>query len=495
MRDPLDELKNLSTRGLAPKLPPAEVRRRGDRMRRRRTALQAVGAAAAVAVIASGGAFVTGSLTTTEPPVGPATSTSPSASASAAPAVQSEIPEDFPIAEGIAPTEGLEDVLPEEVASSDLGRDDAIDQGWYGLPCSGADKEATFPGDDRRTAARRVWIEGDFWAKSRQLVVYEDYAAAERAVSALEKAAEACVFGDPPPGSQPLEWDYEWTPGNETTPSWLIAQGSTTADGSHPFFVDLTATQVGRSVFVSWSGRGQKERLPWLRLEDSHGVVLRAAWCLWMEGPCGDESVDGQPEPSATDQPVQFENKTIARGLPEPGGDVPEWAWAEGEPLSPVACGGAENLPAEPTGNYRVEVFPPDENAWRHLLVFRTEQAAVDALEQLRSSAVVCNELVGSATDEDPTDPAETRWTLVEPAGSPAVLGIDGLTYADGTDTLVPGRTLTRAVQVGRALLVAQVSDASTAGGGDEVAARLTEDVRSIAEEMCIFTEGPCAGS
>lgn len=478
MRDPLDELKNLSGNLDARPLPPAEVRRRGNRMRRRRTAFQAVGAAAAVAVIASGGAFVTGNLTSAEPPVGPAMSTSPSpspsASASAAPAVQSEIPEDFPVAQDIDAPEGVD--------STDLLRDDATDQSWYGLPCSAPGQEVTFPGDDRRTAARRVWVEGDFWGKSRQLFVYEDHVAADRALTALKKAADACLGADTPPGAQPMDWNYEWSPGNETTPSWLIAQGSTIADGSHPFFVDLTVTQVGRSVFVSRSGRSQKERLPWQRLEDSHEVVLRAAWCLWMEGPCGSVT----PEESAS-----FDKETIARGLPNPGGDVPEWTWTEGDPLSAVACGGPENLPSQPTASFRVEVSPPDENAWRHLLVFGTEQAASDALRQLRSSAVVCNEILGTSAD-DPTDPSEMRWSLEEYDGSPAVLGIDGLVYADDTDTRVPGRTLTRVVQVGRALLVAQLSDSSSAAGEDAAAAKLNADVASIAGEMCVFADGSC---
>ena len=82
------------------------------------------------------------------------------------------------------------------------------------------------------------------------------------------------------------------------------------------------------------------------------------------------------PEESAS-----FDKETIARGLPNPGGDVPEWTWTEGDPLSAVACGGPENLPSQPTASFRVEVSPPDENAWRHLLVFGTEQAASDALE------------------------------------------------------------------------------------------------------------------
>lgn len=482
MRDPLDELKNVTAGTSGPSLPAAEVRRRGDRMRRRRTAVQALGAAAAVAVIASGGALAAGVTSSAPRPVDPAaptTSASPSPTETT-PAVASEIPEDFPVARGIDAPEGVD--------STDLQRDDATDQSWHALPCTGADQQVAFAGDERRTAARLVRVEGDFWAKSRQLLVYEDFAAAERAFTQLGRSLTACAKSDQTaPGGQPMDWTAEHITGNEDTPAWVFAQGTSLGDPAHAFFVDLTATQVGRSVFVSWSGRGQKERLDWQRLEDSHEVVLRAAWCLWMEGPCGDE----QPRPSETGQPATFDEEVIARGLPNPGGDVPEWTWTEGDPLSAAACGGPEDLPSRPVTSTRVEVSPPDENAWRHLLVFEDEQAAAAAIDQLRSSVVVCNEILGTDAD-DPTDPSEMRWTLSKYDGSPAVLGIDGLVYADGTDTRVPGRKLTRAVQVGTAVLVAQLSDASSAAGEDAAAAKLTADVAGIAGQMCVFADGSC---
>jgi hypothetical protein len=56
--DPLRDLEDLSS---AP-LPASEVRRRGDRLRRRRHALQALGGAAAVVLVASGVALTTGLL-------------------------------------------------------------------------------------------------------------------------------------------------------------------------------------------------------------------------------------------------------------------------------------------------------------------------------------------------------------------------------------------------------------------------------------------------
>lgn len=100
MHDPFDDLKGLE--GLSrPSLPAEEVRRRGDRLRRRRTALQAVGAAAAVAVIASGGMLATGGDPGTGPDIGPAERTgtpapSPTAEAAEHPWITS-LPDGFPL--------------------------------------------------------------------------------------------------------------------------------------------------------------------------------------------------------------------------------------------------------------------------------------------------------------------------------------------------------------------------------------------------------------
>lgn len=84
MPDPFDTLRRPDV--LSPALPPAEVRRRGDRLRRRRAAVTAVGAAAAVVAVVTGGLLATGSTTGSAPqppPAGPA-SASPTAGPTAA---------------------------------------------------------------------------------------------------------------------------------------------------------------------------------------------------------------------------------------------------------------------------------------------------------------------------------------------------------------------------------------------------------------------------
>ena len=73
MPDPIDELENFSIPGPAmTPLPAADVRRRGDKIRRRNNTLAAVGGLAAVAVIAAPFAIFAGGQQSDTTP-GPAT--------------------------------------------------------------------------------------------------------------------------------------------------------------------------------------------------------------------------------------------------------------------------------------------------------------------------------------------------------------------------------------------------------------------------------------
>jgi hypothetical protein len=319
MRDPFDDLKNLSRDLDTRPLPPAEVRRRGNRMRRRRTAFQAVGAAAAVAVIASGGAFVTGELTGAAPEHGFATQApTPTADPTETPTTEPadpvlesewEIPLDFPLDAGLDTTRD---------ADSAFRQDDATDQLWESLPCGYRTQDRRSAADDQRTAARGVSVQGDFWSMSRQAFVYADPAAAQAALSWLETAVAACANADAPPeGAQPIDWEAESWPGLGTPDesSWVVARGSDTTDGSHLWYAETYATRVGRAVVVT--ARGRNEPITEAEsLQASHGDVVRAM-CLWAEQGCtaDDASVDDQ----APEQPTAVLDE---RNLLE-AGDIP----------------------------------------------------------------------------------------------------------------------------------------------------------------------------
>ena len=108
MPDLFDPLRGTPDQLVRPPLPPAEVRRRGDRLRRRRTVTAATGAALAVALVVGGGLALGGGLTTgsTPAPVPPA-GQPPSESAEPSPAPTPDvdwltsIPTGFPLADDL----------------------------------------------------------------------------------------------------------------------------------------------------------------------------------------------------------------------------------------------------------------------------------------------------------------------------------------------------------------------------------------------------------
>ncbi len=127
--DPLPGLRDVDVRPL----PAAEVRARGDRLRRRRTTLTVLGAAASVALVAGVVGVVTSPGGQVQPSPAPAiTSPSPTTSQAAA---AGQIPDDFPLTAGVPEHEGL-------VVEHDLGAT------HRGLRPRGAERSG--PGRDAR---------------------------------------------------------------------------------------------------------------------------------------------------------------------------------------------------------------------------------------------------------------------------------------------------------------------------------------------------------
>jgi hypothetical protein len=219
--------------------------------------------------------------------------------------------------------------------------------------------------------------------------------------------------------------------------------------------------------------------------------------------PPGPAERTGSPTPSPTAKaPRQSwltsipEDFPIGRGLPEPGGDVPEWERSDDPetPLSGVACAEVEELPARPVDGVRVQVAPPDESEWRHLLLFEDAAMASAAHRDLITSAGICSE-GPQGTPDEPFTPEEVRWFVDRSTdGSAAVADVEGAFFARDSDVRVPGRILARVVQVGNALLVARLDSASSASGRDAEARAFTSDVAALTEEMCVFGEGGCGG-
>lgn len=504
MRDPLDQLKHLSLDGTGPALSASEVRRRGDHLRRRRTALQATGVAAAVALIAGGGAMISGTLTSTTPPAGPATPTPSSPAPS--PEDAGAIPAGFPLDAGIEAAPGMD--------STDLAVDDAIDQPWWALPCQAEPRGR----DDARsrTAARRVWVQGDSWSKSRQLVVYRDQETAARAFTGLEEVVAACAETDEvPPGAEPLTWEPD-PAGLDGAKETVVAWGSNTTDASHTNHVGLWATRVGRAVVVSRHNQPGPIAAA-QSLESSHLTVVESM-CVWSSSGCSasspgpqqpDQSSAREPEPDGgwrTEIPAGLVDALWA-SLPQSGGDVPaadedsslDLPWrglpcgsrGDGEYPDPLTSTWLPGVDDRRTDQRFVSVSPPAEFQARQLAVYEDGDSAAEAVAAIARQAEECG------PEPDPDLPTELRWAVDtwEVTGTEALL-LSGGTFVEGTDDRTIGRTLVTVVRRGNAVLTAQLSDESSApldARDDRDARALLEATTGLAERMCVFSSDECA--
>src|SRR5688572_3820996 len=108
MSDPIHDLEHFNEQGLTVNpLPAAEVRRRGNRMRRRNNAVAAIAGVAAVAIVAVplGMYAANGDGRSLEPPPldpGPSRTTE----STVEPQWRQQIPAGFPLAEGLLPRNG-----------------------------------------------------------------------------------------------------------------------------------------------------------------------------------------------------------------------------------------------------------------------------------------------------------------------------------------------------------------------------------------------------
>jgi hypothetical protein len=194
---------------------PEEVRRRGDRLRRRRAGLEVVGAVCAVAITVGGGYLVTGSSPGSDSSRGPVD----------APGVESAIPAVFDLADG----------LPRESLSSDLGTS--------ALTICGETSSLT----ELATASEGIGYasRGDFTA--RGLSVYPDTGTAEAVATDLVAEFESCPrFTD----RRGRTWTTSIRPTSYGDQGWVVARFRN-APGPNPDFPEaIQMVRLGASLLV-----------------------------------------------------------------------------------------------------------------------------------------------------------------------------------------------------------------------------------------------------
>lgn len=281
-RDPIRDLENFSLEGdpVHP-LPASEVRRRGDRMRRRRTGALAVGAAAAVAVIVSSTVFATQNLNgadTGPPAIDPIETTSPPKTSESS-AVRTTIPVGFPLLVG--------------VENDSEGANPTVSPGEDGLASVSLCAREVWPPDFvDRLAGTDPALDYHY---NRELLILPNGADATAALARIRDGLTACASETTTDGAIPdvefelVHTSYDEDSGAAETVTWTdaFADGSI---GTEVFqFVRVGNAIAGTAVSSEANKAGVADQVPMVTAASER---LVEAMCIFAETPCED---DGSP--------------------------------------------------------------------------------------------------------------------------------------------------------------------------------------------------------
>ena len=475
MSDPIRDLENFSTGGtpMTP-LPAAEVRRRGDRLRRRNTTLLSVAGAVAVAAIVAAPLALTGGNDKAGPDTGFATR-SPSATSSTEDggAWLASIPADFPLEESYpADNEDGAPVTVEQVDAPELFTlcDEYVSLGDDVL--DGATVSFSAPEDDR----------------NRWLAVYPDAASADRTLGGIRSRVMDCLTEEVKgtetvltPFSPDLgERSFGWTSRYRTDGLFDVGLGV------------YHAVRVGNAVLLDTSygegGPTTESRQASLDAATDAVTPVVKAMNLFAEHP---DAVTRTPDPYTSEpgtsqvQPGPATDNGIPADFPI---DV-DLSSSEGDALDGPSAR-AEGVPEAtfcdvlvwPNGGdarLAVTAAAPEFYEGREVVRYASAAEAVTAMAALRQAVLDC--------PEQPQQDGSTYLTTEQPADT----GYDTFAFSRAYEQGLGGEgyVFTR---VGTAVLALYTSGELAPENMDELVARLVDQTARITPAMCTFTAAGC---
>ena len=454
--DPFDPFDDFPEGLHVDALPASEVRRRGDRMRRRNTAVAAVGGVVAAAVFI--GVPVALTAGNDDNDIEPAPQPTPSVTEDAEPSWVVEIPEDFPVTEGMAdqgePTEGDLDAFP-------------LCETSYPTSRGTADSVTYFYSGDGESSATRVFQ------------LWPDDATAEESLTGLVEAIEACPQESTPGGEAlirtrhvPFDLDAE--------DSVTFVQEVVEDDGLISGLFTVEVARVGNAVLVdsSYGSAGGDEAIA-IATENLEGrsALTRDEMCLFAANPC--QIQDASP---ASDTSAEVDSGTGA-SIPD---DFPLDRGLEGASATDVATGPPLDVcgtPAwEPSGVVeRIATRSTDIEylQQRELVTFITADEPAEELTMLRDAVRDCPRIEGESSGytttmlEGPKSLDSFSWGFVPEEGL--------------------GGGVFQVTRVGSAILVLYVEGEMSQSSLQPTADDLTQTTLDLAPEMCVFTEDGCS--
>ena len=469
MPDPIDELKHFSVPGPAMNpMSAADVRRRGDRIRRRNNLLVTAGTLAAVAAVATPFALAAaGHESTSERPVGPAT----------APAGgwRQTVPAGFDITA----------LPPGAKFSFTVNQNGSVvdDITVCGRPAFST--RSNYPAGPAVDTTGAAWGEGNSEGSvGRTLAVYPDADAASAALRGLRDAVESCPQEPRSKAGGPFVYDsVDLTPAGADESFVFDRQVQLDKD----LLSDLTAfevARVGNALYLASSyttaGGEQASGTPVLLSEQSAPVVEQM--CVFAADPCADPAA-ADPSSSPIGEgavsaiPADF---PLDRGLPSPEGDPVDGPSATAQGVPPLTLCGAGLWPVTGVERLGVTVTGPEYRESRELLTFARTDDVTAVLDDIRSALESCSTTAGPAGTDDQ-----------DVAAQQATVGDDSVTFSMRAQQ-GRGGGIYQFVRVGRSLLAVYQDGEWSADTVPAGVRDLTAASADLVPDLCTFTEQGC---
>jgi hypothetical protein len=463
--DPFAPLDNFPEGLHVDSLPASEIRRRGDRMRRRNTALAAVGGVAAAAVFIGVPVALTAGDDRNRD-VDPAPAPTQTEDPTPAPTTWiTEIPEDFPVTEGMAdqgePTEGDLDAFP-------------LCDTSYPTSRGTADTVTYYYSDDGESSATRVFQ------------LWPDDAAAYETIDRLEEAVRACPQGPTMGGEAVLESRLvDFSTGGDASLSFV--QEVVEDDGLVSGLFTVEVTQVGNAVLVdsSYGAAGGDEAIAIAtEILADRSAATRAAMCVFSADPCSTQQVS--PDDNTSSSPPSGDataaipaNFPLAEGLDDTADSDVEGPGPDLETVAALdVCGTELFAPSGVVDRLAVRETGLEYLETREILTFPTADEPAETLSTMRETVTGCSTVEGESYD----------WTTRMLEGPE---GYDSFTWGMFATEDLDGRVF-QATRVGSALLVVHAAGEMSESSLQPTADALTETTLALASEMCVFTEDGC---
>ena len=445
MRDPIEELENFTVPGppMNP-LPAAEVRRRGNRIRRRNNVLAG---AAAVAVLA---AVLT--------PVALLADNDQDRDVQPAPAVEwrQTVPDDFPL---------NHDLFGDPPVTARSGVDDIV-------LCGATAWSPDSPAATVDIAGARFEENEAFLG--RTLALYADEDAAAQALTALRSGVEDCPRDENGTGLPLIQ---------ETVPVDLGADGfafiQRSKDGA--LLAELTLWEVVRSgnalyLDTSYGAAGDDQAVTTAISNMTHrSEVVRAQLCVFSADPCATPGIESEsPGIGAGAVSAIPSGLQLGRGLSSAEGEPVDGPSATAEGVPALDLCGTAVWPVTGVERLAVTVSGPEYRESRELVTFASSAELTSTLDALRPSAAA-----GCAPDGRVLTPYD------------ATVGDDSvtfaLTYQDGL-----GLDIYQFVRVGRALLATHRMTEGSLASAEQSVPDVTDANAGLVPDLCPFTERGC---